>query len=146
MYTAQIQEQDCGNEFRGFRPCVQSPDSILKIMRVKVCSVPIFSVCFVLWDLFYPGIRKGRFILELWGSRLIVDSISYLICYRHFFLHSILNWVCVIAFLKPVVDNGISVNLLIKCFRALFPRPPKFLLPLLIRGVPITRTSPNPEF
>jgi hypothetical protein len=48
MYTAQIQEQDCGSKFRGFCPSVQSMDSILKIVRVKVCSVPIFPVSFVL--------------------------------------------------------------------------------------------------
>jgi hypothetical protein len=150
MYTAQIQEQDCGSEFRGFGPSVQSSDSILKIVRIKVCSVPIFSVRFVLWDFLCPGIRKGRFIPQLWRPQLIVDSISNRKCCCHLFvhsiLHSILNWLCVIAFLKPVVDNGTSINLLIKCFGVLFPRPPIFLLPLLIRGIPIAGTSPNLEF
>jgi hypothetical protein len=150
MYTTQIQEQDCGSKFRGFGPSVQSTDSILKIVRVKVCSVPIFPVRFVLRDLLCPGIRKGKFIPQLWGPGVVVDSISYRKCCHHLFvhsiLHSILNCLCVIAFLKPIVDNGTSVNLLIKCFGALFSRPPIFLLPLLIRGILIAGTSPNPEF
>jgi hypothetical protein len=68
---------------------------ILKSVRVKVCCVPIFFVVFVLWHFLCPRIKKGKFIPDLLGPRLIVDVVRYYKCGYHLLLQSILSWVCI---------------------------------------------------